>query len=64
MTHSLKAVYVLLGGFDFSWVICRSKHPKCSQEAIDDFKSGFSDAVGAIEKMTVSDGRLFNRHVS
>jgi len=50
VTHSLKAVYVLLGRFGFSWISCRSKHPKRSQEAIDDFKSGFSDVVSEIKK--------------
>ena len=50
VSYRLKSVYVLLTRFNFSWVSCRSQHPKRSQEAIDDFKSGFSDAVRGIEK--------------
>ena len=48
--YGLKAVYVLLARFDFSWVSCRSKHPKRSQEVIDSFKSSFSDIVSEIKK--------------
>ena len=50
ITYELNSLYALLDCFDFSWVSCRSKHPKRSQEAIDDFKSGFSDAVDEIKK--------------
>ena len=48
--YRLKAVYVLLGRFGFSWISCRSKHPERSQEVIDNFKSSFSDVVSEIKK--------------
>ena len=56
----MKSVYVILDRFRFSWVTCRSWHPNRSQEAIDEFKSGFPDVISDIEKIAVSDGRLFN----
>lgn len=48
--YCLRSVYVLLDRLGFSWVSCRSKHPKTSQEAIDTFKNDFPDIVEEIKK--------------
>jgi len=47
--YSLRSVYVLLDRLGFSWISCRSKHPKSSQEAIDTFKKDFPDIVDEIK---------------
>ena len=47
--YCLRSVYVLLDRLGFSWISCRSKHPKTSQEAIDTFKEDFPDIVAEIE---------------
>jgi len=48
--YELNSLYGVLARFNFSWVSCRSRHPKRSQEAIGEFKSSFSDVVGEIKK--------------
>jgi len=48
--YCLRSVYVLLDRLGFSWISCRSKHPKTSQEAIEAFKIDFPDIVGEIKK--------------
>lgn len=48
--YCLRSVYVLLDRLGFSWISCRSKHPKTSQEAIDTFKDDFPDIVAEIKK--------------
>lgn len=41
--YCLRSVYVLLDRLGFSWISCRSKHPKSSQDTIDTFKNDFPD---------------------
>ena len=38
VTYCLDNIYRLLNSLNFSWITSRSKHPKQSQEAQDDFK--------------------------
>ncbi len=48
--YCLRSVYVLLDRLGFSWISCRSKHPKSSQEAMDTFKKDFPDIVKEISR--------------
>lgn len=48
--YCLRSIYVLLDRLGFSWISCRSKHPKTSQEAIDTFKEDFPDLITEIKK--------------
>jgi transposase len=48
--YCLRSIYVLLDRLGFSWISCRSKHPKTSQEAIETFKEDFPDIVKEIKK--------------
>ncbi len=50
VNYHLRSVYVLLDRLNFSWISCRSKHPKSSQEAMDTFKEDFPDIVDDIKK--------------
>ncbi len=50
VNYCLRSVYVLLDRLGFSWISCRSKHPKSSQEAIDTFKKDFPDIVDEIKE--------------
>ncbi len=38
VSYSLTNIYRLLHQLDFSWITSRSKHPKQSQDAQEDFK--------------------------
>jgi transposase len=48
--YCLNSVYVLLDRLGFSWISCRSKHPKNSQDAIDSFKKDFPDIVTKVQE--------------
>lgn len=48
--YCLRSIYVLLDRLGFSWISCRSKHPKTSQEAIEAFKKDFPDVAEEIKK--------------
>jgi len=48
--YCLRSVYVLLDRLGFSWISCRSKHPKTSQETIETFKKDFPDIVAEIKE--------------
>ncbi len=48
--YKLRSVYVLLDRLGFSWISCRSKHPKRSQEAIEAFKNDFPDIVDEVKQ--------------
>ena len=48
--YCLNSIYVLLDRLGFSWISCRSKHPKNSQEAIDGFKKDFPDIVDKVKE--------------
>ena len=42
---------VLLDRLNFSWISCRSKHPKSSQDTIDNFKKDFPDLAKEVIKI-------------
>ncbi len=49
-SYSLSGVYALLDRLNIVWISGRSKHPKNSQEAIDEFKAIFPDEIEKIQK--------------
>ncbi len=48
--YSLSGVYALLDRLNIVWISGRSKHPKCSQEAIEQFKANFPEATEKIKE--------------
>lgn len=48
--YCLNSTYILMDRLNLSWISCRSKHPKTSQEAIDTFKSNFPDIAMKIKE--------------
>ena len=53
--YSRSGVYALLDRLNIVWVSGRSKHPKTSQEAIEQFKEHFPEEVEKINKELKSD---------
>ena len=49
--YCLRSIYVLLDRLNFSWISCRSKHPKSSQDTIDNFKKDFPDLAKEVIKI-------------
>jgi len=47
--YSRSGVYTLLDRLNVVWITGRSKHPKSSQEAIDDFKEAFPEEIEKIK---------------
>jgi len=48
--YSRSGVYALLDRLDIVWISARSKHPKHSQEAIEQFKESFPEEVEQIKE--------------
>lgn len=48
--YTLRSVYVLLDRMNFSWISCRSQHPRCNEEAINAFKKDFPDIAAEVTK--------------
>jgi hypothetical protein len=48
VSYSLTKIYRLLHRLNFSWVTSRSKHPKQSQDAQEDFKKFKTENINAI----------------
>ena len=48
--YSRSGIYTLLDRINIVWITGRSKHPKHSQEAIDQFKEEFPEEVKSIKK--------------
>jgi transposase len=55
--YSRRGVYTLLDRLNIVWITGRSKHPKHSEEAIENFKSTFPEEVKAIE------GKIKNKKI-
>ncbi|MCK5081312.1 MAG: IS630 family transposase [Candidatus Omnitrophica bacterium] len=53
--YSRSGVYALLDRLNIVWISGRSKHPKHSQEAIDQFKESFPDEIEGIKDKIESD---------
>lgn len=53
--YSEKGIYTLLDRINIVWITGRSKHPKHSQEAIDQFKEQFPEEVEKIKEQIDND---------
>lgn len=53
--YSIQGVYTLLDRLNIVWISGRSKHPRHSQEAIDQFKTTFPDEVDKIKEKLKQD---------
>ncbi len=49
-SYSLSGVYALLDRLNIVWISGRSKHPKISQDVIDQFKEFFPEEIEKIQK--------------
>ena len=47
--YSISGIYTLLDRLNIVWISARSKHPKNSQDAIEQFKASFPDEVNKIK---------------
>lgn len=50
INYALRSIYILLDRLGFSWISCRSKHPKTDDEAIETFKTDFPDIAEEIKQ--------------